>query len=210
MIHVLIADDHAVVRAGLRQIITQNNDMKVAAEAKDGIEVLKILKSEKVDVVVLDISMPGLSGAEVLKTIRREYPKIPVLMLSMYPEEQYALRVLKSGASGYLTKESAPELLISAIRKVVTGGKFISASVAEKLADEVVNGKSGKLHELLSDREFEILKLIGSGKTVSEIADKIFISVKTVSTYRTRILEKMKMKNNAELMQYVMNENLMR
>ena len=182
----------------------------VVAEAENGIEAVQKVRALDggVDVVVLDISMPGTSGIDALKMIRDVAPKLPVLILSMYPEEQYAVRLIKSGASGYMTKETAPQELVDAIRKVAAGKKYISPSVAEMLAEEVGGGNSSLLHASLSDREYQILLKLASGKTVSGIADEMALSVKTISTYRSRILGKMRMKNNAELTHYVISHHL--
>jgi len=208
MIKILIADDHPVVRKGLKEIIEENSDMVVAAEAGHGQEVLEKALKKEFDVVVLDISMPGRSGLEVLKQLKRERPKLSVLILSIHPEEHYAVRVLKAGASGYLTKESVPDELIKAIRKISTGRKYISSTLAEKLAFDLESGGEKPAHERLSDREYEVMCLIASGKTLKEIAEKLCLSAKTISTYRSRILEKMKMKNNAELTHYAIKNNL--
>jgi len=208
MINVFIADDHAIVRQGLKQIVSDAEDMAVNGEAGNGGDALRQLRQCAPDVLILDIAMPGKSGVEVLKQIKQEIPKLPVLILSMYPEEQYAVRLIKAGAAGYLAKESAPELLVSAIRIVAQGKRFISPSVAELLANELERDSDLPLHHALSDREFQILRLIASGKTVSEIADSLALSVKTVSTYRTRMLDKMKLKNNAELMHYAIKNSL--
>lgn len=208
MINVFIADDHAIVRQGLKQIVSDADDMAVIGEAENGGDALHLLRQCVPDVLILDIALPGKSGVEVLKQIKQEIPKLPVLILSMYPEEQYAVRLIKAGASGYLAKESAPELLVSAIRSVAQGKRFITPSVAELLANELERDSNQPLHHNLSDREFQILLLIASGKTVSEIADSLALSVKTVSTYRTRMLDKMKLKNNAELMHYAIKNSL--
>lgn len=207
MIKVLIADDHAVVLEGLKQILSETPDIIVSAQATNGQEVLDKIRSNNVDVVVLDIAMPGRSGLDTLMHIKRERPTLPVLVLSVHPEDQYAVRVLKAGAYG-MTKDSAPDQLVAAIRKVVTGGKYVSPSLAEKLAFDLESDSGKPLHETLSDREYEVLCMIALGKTVKEIADKLSLSVKTISTYRARILEKMKMKNNAELTHYVIREGL--
>lgn len=210
MIRVLIADDHAIVRNGLKQILTDSGNMVVVAEASNGIEAVQKVRALDggVDVVVMDISMPGTSGIDAMKMIRDVAPKLPVLILSMYPEEQYAVRLIKSGASGYMTKETAPQELVEAIRKVAAGKKYISPSVAEMLAEEVGGGNVSLLHASLSDREYQILLKLASGKTVSGIADEMALSVKTISTYRSRILGKMRMKNNAELTHYVISHHL--
>ena len=208
MLKILIADDHPVFRRGLKQIIAETTDIVVAGEAADGLEVLNRVKTGDFDLVLLDISMPGKTGIDVLAQLKYEKPELPVLMLSMHPEEQYAVRALKAGASGYLTKESAPDELISAIRKASTGGKYVSASLAERLASILQQGGQELPHQALSNRELRVMCLIASGKTVSEIAKQLSLSVKTVSTYRSRILGKMKMKNNAELTRYAISNNL--
>jgi two-component system invasion response regulator UvrY len=208
MIKILIADDHAVVRAGLKQIVQETPDMLVTGEAATGHEVLELMAEADWDVVLLDINMPGKSGMDVLKQLRSEKPDLPVLMLTMYPEEQYAVRALKAGASGYLTKESIPDELISAIRKVSAGRKYISSSLAEKLAYNLDLDKEMPPHEALSDREYEVMCMISQGETVTDIADKLCLSKKTISTYRSRILEKMNMKKNAEIMHYAIKHGL--
>ena len=208
MIKILIADDHTIVREGLKQIVAETPDMVVADEAGNGNEVLsKVLKNDY-DVVVLDITMPGMHGVDILKQLKNQRPKLPVLVLSMHPEEQYAVRALRAGASGYLTKESASYKLITAIRKVSKGHRYVSSSLAEKLVFELEIDTEKPLHETLSDREYQVMCMIASGKTVKEIAEEIFLSVKTISTYRSRILEKMKMKNNAELTYYAVKHEL--
>jgi DNA-binding NarL/FixJ family response regulator len=208
MIKILIADDHAIVREGLKQIVADTSDMIVTAEASDGHEVLALLSKNNYDVVVLDMAMPGLTGLDILKQIKRETPELPVLILSVHPEEQYAVRSLKAGASGYLTKESAPDELITAIRKVSMGGKYIPSSLAEKLAFELEVDAEKPPHKTLSDREFQVMCMIAKGRTIKNIAEELFLSPKTVSTYRFRILEKMKMKSNEELTHYARNNHL--
>jgi len=208
MIRILIVDDHTIVREGLKQIISDISGMEVTDEATNGNEALSKLRKGGFEVVLLDISMPGKSGLETLKEIRMEDQAIPVLILTMHPEEQYAVRVLKAGASGYLTKESASEELITAIRKVTNGGKYISSSLAEKLAFRLEIDTEKPLHETLSDREYQVLCKISSGNTISEIAEEMSLSVKTISTYRSRILEKMVMKSNAELTYYAIKNQL--
>jgi two-component system, NarL family, invasion response regulator UvrY len=207
-IKILIADDHPIVRAGFKQVISDMPDMLVADEAANGQEVLNYIRKKDYDLVLLDISMPGRSGLEVLKDLKSEKPKLPVLILSIYPEEQYAIRALRAGASGYMTKASAPNELIAAIRKISEGGKYISASLAEKLAYYLDGDASKPPHETLSDREYQVLLMIASGKTVTAIADELCLSVKTISTYRTHILDKMKMKNNAEITLYAVQNKL--
>lgn len=206
---IIIADDHEIVRAGLKQIISNDPDLVVEGEARDGQELLEKLRKKKYDVVLLDMKMPGRSGLEILKQLKQEHPSMPVLVLSMHPEEQYAVRTIKAGASGYITKETAPDRLVEAIRKVCSGGKYISPSLAEQLADSIADSRSKPLHEYLTDREFQVTCMIASGKTITEIAKELFLSVKTISTYRQRILEKMNMKNNAELTHYVISNNLL-
>lgn len=208
MIHILIADDHAVVRRGLKQIVEETSDIKVIAEAANAREVLVEMRARHFDVLVLDITMPGRSGLDILKEILHERPKLPVLVLSMHSEDQFATRVLKSGASGYLPKESAPDELVKAIRKVHAGGKYISAVQAEKLVHSFSSRSENAPHDTLSNREYEVLRLIASGKTVTEIGEQIKLSVKTVSTYRTRILEKMNMQTNAQLTHYAIKNHL--
>ena len=207
MLRILIADDHPLFRRGLKQIITEASDMVVADEAADGREALSKAATGDYDVLLLDITMPFKNGVDVLSQLKNERPTLPVLMLSMHPEEQYAVRALRAGASGYLTKESAPEELVAAIRKVSTGGKYVSASLAEHLACIVQNDGDALPHETLSQREYQVMCMIASGQTVSEAARELSLSVKTISTYRARILEKLHMKNNAELIRYAtMNE----
>ena len=208
MIRILIADDHPVVRKGLKEIIEETTDMRVADEASNGSEVMKKVSSEDLDVVLLDISMPGRSGLDVLKDIKKRRPKLAVLVLSIHPEEQYAVQAFKAGASGYLTKKSAPDELLIALRKVSTGGKYVSSSLAEKLASALETDREKTPHETLSTRENEVMLKIASGKTVTEIAKELYLSPKTISTYRTRILEKMGMKNNVELIRYAIKNQL--
>jgi DNA-binding NarL/FixJ family response regulator len=207
-IKILIADDHPIVRAGFKQVISDMPDMLVADEASNGQEVLQLIGKKDYDLVLLDISMPGRSGLEILKDLKSEKPKLPVLILSIYPEEQYAIRALRAGASGYMTKASAPNELILAIRKISEGGKYISASLAEKLAYYLDGDAAKPPHETLSDREYQVMLMIASGKTVTEIANELCLSVKTISTYRTHIREKMKMKNNAEITLYAVQNKL--
>ncbi len=207
-IRILIADDHPIVRAGFKLVIADTQDMTVADEAANGQEVLNLIRKHDYDIVLLDISMPGRNGLEVLKDLKAEKPKLPVMILSIYPEEQYAFRALRAGASGYMTKASAPNELIAAIRKISQGGKYISASLAEKLTDYLDEDASKPLHEKLSDREYQVMLLIASGKTVSDIADELCLSVKTISTYRSHIIEKMRLKNNAEITLYAVQNKL--
>ncbi|MFH0793550.1 MAG: response regulator transcription factor [bacterium] len=209
MIRVLIADDHPVVRRGLQEILGSETGFSVAGEAHNGAEAIELVRKQKFDVVLLDITMPGRSGLDVLKEIKQDFPRLPVLILSIHPEDQYAVRSLKAGADGYLTKESAPEELIKAIRKVMQGGKYVSASLAENLAFQLEAKTHRAPHETLSDREYQIFCLIASGKGLTEIGEDLSLSVKTISTYRTRILEKFGMKNNAELTRYALEHQLL-
>jgi len=205
---ILIADDHAIVREGLKQIISETPDMTFTEEASTGHEVLNKALRNDYDVVVLDITMPGINGLDVLKQIKAQKPKLPILVLSVHPEEQYAVRVLRAGASGYLTKASASDELIAAIRKVSLGRKYVTSSLAEKLAFDLEMDAEKLLHETLSDREYQVMCMIARGKTVREIAQELSLSGKTISTYRSRILEKMKMKNNAQLTHYAIQNRL--
>ena len=207
MIRIIIVDDHPVVRRGLKQILQEQSDVKVVGEAENAQEAFKIIRTIDCDAVVLDISLPGASGVEILKQLKYEYQKLPVLILSVHPEEEYAVRVMKAGASGYLTKESAPEELVKAIRKIISGGKYISSSLAERLITDI--DASGKpRHEKLSDREFEIMRMIARGKAIKKIAEELCLSEKTVSTYRSRIMEKMNMSTNADLTRYALDHHL--
>src|ERR1700757_1742283 len=183
MIKILVVDDHAVVREGLKRIIAENQGMAVTGEAADGYEAMRLVKTEPCDVVLLDITMPNKNGLDVLKELHAESPRLPVLVLSMHGEDQYAIRVLRAGAAGYLTKDSAPAKLVQAIRKVVRGGKYVSPTLAERLVFDLGTDSDKAPHELLSDREYQVLCLISSGKTVSQIADELALSIKTVSTY---------------------------
>ncbi|HOE73998.1 MAG TPA: response regulator transcription factor [Deltaproteobacteria bacterium] len=208
MIRVLVVDDHPIVREGLKQILSDTEDILVVDEADSGQAVLSSAARSNFDVVLLDISMPGRDGLEVLRELKQQKPKLPVLILSMYPEEHYAVRVLRAGASGYLTKSSAPDELISAIRKVASGRKYISSTLAERLTYELDRDADRPMHEVLSDREYQVMHMISTGKSVKEIAEALGLSVKTVSTYRSRIMEKMNMKNNAEIVLYAVQNKL--
>ena len=207
-IHVLIADDHAIIRQGLKQILSDTEDLEVTGEADGGIKALQLIRENSYDVVLMDVSMPDRNGIDSLKLIKKEYPKLPVLMLSMHPEEQYAIRALRAGAAGYLSKQGAPEQLVTAIRQVAAGKKFVSAAVAEELANAIGEDLDKPPHEKLSDREYQTLCMIASGKTLTQIAEQLNLSVKTVSVYRARLLEKMKLHNNAELTHYGLKHGL--
>ncbi|MBI1743636.1 response regulator transcription factor [Candidatus Acetothermia bacterium] len=208
MISVLIADDHPIVRQGLKQILAGESDVKIVGEAQNTQEIFKLIGTQPWDIVILDLSMPDRGGLEVLNDLHRDFPQLPILILSMHPEDQFAVRVLKAGASGYMTKDSAPEELVNAIRKILAGHKYISSALAEKLAKDLEAGTKKLPHETLSDREYHVMCMLASGKTVSEIAKELSLSVKTISTYRARVLEKMGMKNNAELIHYVLKNKL--
>lgn len=207
--NVLLADDHKIVRHGLKKILEDEFSDVIVGEASRDTEILEQLNKSSWDIVILDINMPGKSGLEILKDIKASYPNLPVLILSMYPEEQFALRVMKSGASGYLRKDSAPEELVDAVKEILEGRKYISPTVMNILSDVVNKDRSIELSELLSDREYEIFMLIAQGKTVSEIAEILSLSVKTVSTHRTHILEKTKLKNNADIVMYAVRNKLL-
>jgi DNA-binding NarL/FixJ family response regulator len=211
MLKALIADDHAVVRRGLKEILADAFDVSGFGEAGTAAQVLELARKQHWDILILDITMPGRNGLEVLKEVKHAYPKLPVLVLSMHPEDQFAIRTLKAGAAGYMTKENAPEELIKAIRKVLSGGKYVSDALAEKLAAQVATEAEAEKspHEALSDREYQVMRMIASGKAVGTIAEELALSVKTISTYRARILEKMRMKNNAEITHYVLANQLL-
>lgn len=208
MIRILIADDHSIVRFGLMKIVEKNPNMEIVAEHTNGIDALNWIRNHDCDVALIDIAMPGLNGIDLLKQLREEKPKLPVLILSIYPEDQYAVRLIKAGAAGYLNKECAPTEVVEAVLSVVSGKVHISPAVAKMLANEVSRPDGRLPHETLSNREYQIFLLFASAKTISEIAEIFSLSVKTVSTYRTRILEKMNLRNNVELMQYVVDKNL--
>ena len=209
MIRIMITDDHAIVRQGLARILEKNQGMKIVAECENGIDALDWLRNNDCDIALIDISMPGMNGIDLLKRLREEKPKMPVLVISIYPEDQYAVRLIKAGAAGYLTKGCAPAIVIEAVSLIASGKKYISPTVAEMLANEI-DSKEGKFpHETLSDREYQIFLLLATAKTVSEIAESLALSSKTISTYRSSILEKMHLRNNAELMQYAVEKQLM-
>ncbi|HEY0063735.1 MAG TPA: response regulator transcription factor [Telluria sp.] len=207
-IRVFIADDHAIVREGLKQILAESRDIIVSGEAENGLDAIKFYPKSKCQVMLLDISMPDRSGIDVLKQVKKESPEIAVLMLSMHREDQYAIRSLKAGAAGYLTKQSAPRELVTAIRQVATGQKYVSAALAQELASALGEDREKPLHDTLSDREYQTLTMIASGKTVSAIAEELSLSVKTISEYRARLLVKMKLKNSAELTHYAIKNQL--
>ncbi len=209
MVDILVVDDHAVVRAGVRYFVADMPDMRIASEAATAQEAMRLIRAKKFDIVLLDIAMPDKSGVEVLKQIKREQPELPVLMLSMHPENRYAVQILRSGASGYVQKEALATELVSAIHTIMKGHKYISPAVAELLtADPASTDTQKPLHELLSTREYQIFCRLGQGEGVSRIADELCLSVKTVSTYRSRVLEKMHMQNNADIIYYAIKQNL--
>ena len=208
MINILLVDDHAIVREGLRRIIDDTKGLNVSAEASTGQGALALIYKNKFDLIILDISMPGINGLQTLKKIKKYNTKLPVLMLSMHAEEQYAMRAIKAGASGYLTKDSASEQLVTAINKIHNGRKYISQEVAELLVTDIYHDEDKKLHEYLSDREFEVFKLIVRGKNIKNIALDLIISDKTVSTYRSRILKKLEMKSTSDLIYYAIENNI--
>ncbi|HUN65067.1 MAG TPA: response regulator transcription factor [Bacteroidota bacterium] len=208
MIEILLADDHALFREGLKQILARHSDLRVAGEAGNGDDVFRKIRERKYDLVVLDISMPGQTGWDVLTGIKAEQPDLPVLILSMHPEDQYAIRMLKAGASGYVSKESVSNELITAIRKVAAGGRHVSPAIAEKLAFEVDRRTEKLPHQLLSNREFQVMSMLAGGSTVGEIAGSLHLSEKTISTYRARLFEKLNVRNIAELTHYAIQHKL--
>ena len=208
MIRIVVADDHTIVREGLKQILTAAGDLEVVAEAQNGFEVMDRVRALDFDVLLLDMSMPGKSGIELIKQVKDEKPKLRILVLTMHEEHQYAIRAIRAGASGYLTKESASRQLIEALRKVASGGAFISSEVAEQLALGAMPGATHAPHEALSDREFQIFRLIAEGKSISDIGTQLNLSVKTVSTHKANILHKMNMAGTAELIRYALTHRL--
>ena len=208
MINIVIVDDHAILRRGLSQIISESGDMKVVGEAENSAQALRLLREQPCDVMLLDITLPDRNGIETLKLVRKEQPKLPVLMLSMHPENQYALRALKAGAAGYLTKQSAASQLVSAIRQVNSGRKYVTPAVAEELANSFDRDSERPAHEQLSMREYQTMCMIASGQSLTDMAARMSLSVKTVSVYRARVLEKMRLKNNAEITHYAIKNQL--
>jgi DNA-binding NarL/FixJ family response regulator len=207
-IKVLVADDHEIVRQGLKTIISEHSDLSIAGEAENGNQVLKIVKKTKVDVVLLDFDMPEKNGLDTLVELKVLYPKLPVMILSIFPEDHYGTRFLKAGASGYLQKSSATDKLIDAIRKVFNGGKYISSALTDKLVTGLNKDKEQFLHESLTDREFQVFRLLSTGKKLKEIADELCLSINTISTYRSRILQKMDLKSNADVIRYAIENGL--
>jgi len=207
-IKVLVADDHEIVRQGLKTIISEHSDLSIAGEAENGNQVLKILKKTKVDVVLLDFDMPEKNGLDTLIELKALYPKLPVMILSIFPEDHYGTRFLKAGASGYLQKSSATDQLIDAIRKVFNGGKYISSALTDKLVTGLNKDKEQFLHESLTDREFQVFRLLATGKKLKEMADELCLSINTISTYRSRILQKMDLKSNADVIRYAIENGL--
>jgi len=209
MIRVLLADDHTIVRAGLKELLSETGDIAVSGEANNGAEALARIREGHYDIAVLDMSMPGRSGIELIRQVKQERPHLPILVLSMHSEEQYAVRALRAGASGYLTKESAADQLVTAIRRIAAGGAFVTPETAQRLALDVNGGAIAAPHTLLSDREFQVLRLIASGQSVSDIARQLSLSVKTISTHKTRIMRKMGLANQAELIRYAIENRLL-
>jgi DNA-binding NarL/FixJ family response regulator len=209
VIQVLLADDHAIVRAGLKELLEDTGDITVAGEATNGLEVMAQIRARDFDVAVLDMTMPGRSGIELIKLVKDEKPKLRILVLTMHSEEQYAVRALKAGASGYLTKEAAADQLVAAIRRIAGGGAYVSPETAERLVLDTGPHAVAAPHTLLSDREFQVLQMIAGGRSVGEIAKRLSLSVKTVSTHKTRILQKMGLSNQAELIRYALEHKLL-
>lgn len=205
---ILVADDHPIFRAGLKEILMKESDVDFVGEADTGQKALDLARKRRWDIILLDLTMPGKGGLDVLDELRRERPRLPVLILSAHPEDQLALRMLKAGAAGYLTKDKAPQVLLSAIREVLRGGRYVSESLGKKAVFELASEKTKPLHETLSDREYQVMCLLASGKTIKEIGKELFLSVRTVSTYRARVLAKLNMKSNAELIRYALQNKL--
>ena len=210
MINVFIADDHALIREGIKKLLSPFSDIKLVGETADPFEIIELIKKNNCDILILDLSMPGKNGLDLIKEIKTLYPEIKILVMTMMPEDQFAKRTLKIGASGYLTKESAPEELITAIRKIASGRKYISETLAEKLAQDLDETAEKPLQDLLSDREFQVMKMMAAGKSQTEIAGELSIGVSTINTYRSRILEKLNLKSNAELIRFAYQNNLIK
>ena len=210
MINVFIADDHALIREGIKKLLSPFSDIKLVGETADPFEIIELIKKNNCDILILDLSMPGKNGLDLIKEIKTLYPEIKILVMTMMPEDQFAKRTLKIGASGYLTKESAPEELITAIRKIASGRKYISETLAEKLAQDLDETAEKPLQDLLSDREFQVMKMMAAGKSQTDIAAELSISVSTINTYRSRILEKLNLKSNAELIRFAYQNNLIK
>lgn len=208
MAKILVGDDHPVVRKGIKQILIEDKNISFIGEACSPNEVMEMVKKQHWDAVILDITMPGRGGLEVTKELKREYPNLPILILSIHSEEQYGVRAIKAGAAGYMTKESAPEELVKALRRILGGGKYLSAKLTDMIAFGVQQNSTKPLHALLSDREYQVMQMIATGQTVSDIADKLALSVKTVSTYRSRIIQKLKVKTTAEIVRYALENKL--
>ena len=208
MINVLVVDDHALIRKGMKQILDDTNDIRVTGEAESGMQAIKMVRENKYDMALLDITLPDKYGIDVLRQLKLQCPSLPVLILSMHPDEQYAMRSIRAGAAGYMNKQSAPSQLVTAIRHVASGRKYISGELAEQLANEMTNDKQEVTHQILSNREYQTLCLMAAGKSLSEMADIMSLSAKTVSVYRARMLEKMKLKNNAEAVRYAIDHHL--
>ena len=208
MLNILIADDHSLFRRGVKDLLSDGLGAVTVGECGNAHDLLQLVRHKTWDVLILDIGMPGTTGSEALKQVKAECPRLPVIILSMHPEDQYAVRMFKAGADAYLTKGSAPEELVTAVKKLLAGGQYVSPSLGEKLVHLLYQGDKQAPHELLSDREYEVMRLLASGKTVSEIADSMYLGTTTVSTYRARILEKLQLKNNAELMRYAVQQGL--
>ena len=210
LIRVAIADDHPIVREGLRRIVSEDGGITVAGEASSAVELFRLLAATPVDVVLLDVSMPGPTFIDTLQDLRKVHPSVKVLVISAHPEDQWAARSLRAGAAGYLTKDHSPDRLVDAIRRVARGGKYVSESMAERLAGMMDDGRARAAHEQLSDREFEVLRALGSGMMVKDVAAQLRLSAKTVSTYRTRLLEKMGLKTKEDLVRYVVGHGLLK
>ena len=208
MINVLVVDDHALIRKGMKQILDDTSDIRVTGEAENGMQAIKTVRDNKYDLVLLDITLPDKYGIDVLRQLKLQCPSLPVLILSMHPDEQYAMRSIRAGAAGYMNKQSAPSQLVTAIRQVASGRKYISSELAEQLANEMANDSHEVSHQILSNREYQTLCLMAAGKSLSEMADIMSLSAKTVSVYRARMLEKMKLKNNAEAVRYAIDHHL--